>query len=80
MVEVPQPAVSQALKHRRAHFIKRVYETDPLLCPRCDRIMKIIGVIGRPAVACLLAGRCMDGRGRRVASGLFRLPPCPNSA
>ena len=78
MVEVPPPAVSQALKHRWAHFIKQVYETDPLLCPGCGGTMKIIAVIERPAVACLPAGARRAGAEGLV--GPVPRPPGPDSA
>jgi len=48
MVEVPPPAISQALKRRWAHFIKQVYEADPLLCPQCGGPMRIIASIEQP--------------------------------
>jgi len=50
MVEVPPPAISQALKRRWAHFIKQVYEADPLLCPQCGGPMRIIAFIDQAAV------------------------------
>jgi hypothetical protein len=33
-----------------ARLIRMVFETDPLLCPKCGEIMKIISVIIEPAV------------------------------
>ena len=42
--------VSSALKQRWAQLIKKVYETDPLICPRCGGSMRIIASIGRPEV------------------------------
>ncbi len=50
MAEVPAPAISQALKRRWAHFIKQVYEADPLLCPQCGGPMRIIAFIDQAAV------------------------------
>jgi hypothetical protein len=35
IIEVPQPALTRALKQRGAHCVKEVYEADPLRCPRC---------------------------------------------
>ena len=32
-----------------ARLIKKVYEADPLICPRCHKPMKIIAVITDPA-------------------------------
>jgi len=48
-IEIP-PSVSPALKQRWAQLIKKVYETDPLICPRCGGSMRIIASIGRPEV------------------------------
>ena len=33
------------------HFIKKVYETDPLTCPRCQGEMCIISFIDQPEVS-----------------------------
>jgi hypothetical protein len=33
-----------------ARLIKKVYEADPLTCPRCGRLMKIISLIENPVV------------------------------
>jgi hypothetical protein len=49
-VEAPPRAISQALKRRWAHFIKQVYEADPLLCPQCGGSMRIIAFIDQAAV------------------------------
>jgi hypothetical protein len=45
----PQP-VSNELKKRRSYFIRRVYETDPLICPKCQGEMRIISFIDQPEV------------------------------
>jgi hypothetical protein len=50
MPEVPPPAISQAPKHRWTHFIKQVYEADPLVCPQCGGPMRAIAFIEQPAV------------------------------
>jgi hypothetical protein len=46
----PTPALTWALKQRWAHFIKQVYEADPLLCPQCGGPMRILAFI-EPACA-----------------------------
>ncbi len=33
VIEVVAPPVSKDLKKRWSHFIRKVYETDPLTCP-----------------------------------------------
>ena len=37
-------------KERWAQFIKKVYEADPLLCPRCGGAMRIIAFIDQREV------------------------------
>jgi len=38
------------LKRRWSHLIKKVYETDPLTCPKCHGEMRIISFIDPPEV------------------------------
>jgi hypothetical protein len=50
--EEPQPELSASAKQSRAawaRLIKKVYEADPLSCPRCHNPMKLIAVITDPA-------------------------------
>ncbi len=35
-VEVAPPPISKELKRRWSHFIQKVYETDPLICAKCQ--------------------------------------------
>ncbi len=49
MLEVPPPLVSQEFKKRWPHFIQKVYETDPLICPKCAGEMGIISFIDQLA-------------------------------
>ena len=50
----PQPIPSSperaALRRRWAHLIRRVYETDPLVCPRCGAEMRVVSFITNPRV------------------------------
>jgi len=39
------PRLSEELKKRWSHFIRKVCETDPLACPRCQGEMRIISFI-----------------------------------
>lgn len=39
-----------ALRRRWANLVRRVYETDPLVCPRCGSEMRVIGFISDPRV------------------------------
>ena len=50
--EEPQPELSVSARQSRAawaRLIKKVYEADPLSCPRCHKPMKVIAVITDPA-------------------------------
>ena len=47
---VPPPPERAALRRRWANLIRRVYETDPLVCPRCGAEMRVIGFITEPGV------------------------------
>jgi len=48
--EQDQSSDSRALRRRWAEMIKRVYEVDPLVCPRCHGEMRIIAFIVDEAV------------------------------
>lgn len=43
-------AERRARRRRWAHLVRRVYETDPLICSKCGGPMRIISVILDPAV------------------------------
>ena len=47
---VPLPPERAALRRCRANLIRRVYEVDPLVCPRCGAEMRIIGFTTEPRV------------------------------
>jgi hypothetical protein len=44
----PPPATA-ALRKRWADLLRRVYEVDPLICPRCASMMRVVGFITEPA-------------------------------
>jgi hypothetical protein len=50
-----------ALRRQWAELIRRVYEVDPLVCPRCGSEMRVIGFITQPA----LIDRILDHIQRR---------------
>lgn len=50
VIEVAPPPVSKELKKCWSHFIRKVYETDPLTCPKCQGEMRIISFIDQPDV------------------------------
>jgi hypothetical protein len=35
----------EALRRRWAQLIRRVYEIDPLVCPRCQGVMRVVAFI-----------------------------------
>jgi hypothetical protein len=46
----PEPeAVSQA-RHRWAELLRRIFEVDPLACPRCGQAMRIVAFITEPQI------------------------------
>ena len=50
VTEVPPPLISKELKKRWSYFIRKVYETDPLVCPKCAGEIGIISFIDQLAV------------------------------
>ena len=48
--EIDAPPLSKELKKRWSYFIRKVYETDPLICPNCQGEMRIISFIDQPDV------------------------------
>jgi len=50
IIEIDPPAVSKELKKRWSYFIRKVYETDPLTCPKCQGEVVIISFIDQPEV------------------------------
>jgi hypothetical protein len=47
---VPTPPERAALRRRWANLIRRVYEADPLVCPRCGAEMRVVSFITDPRV------------------------------
>jgi diadenosine tetraphosphate (Ap4A) HIT family hydrolase len=47
---VPTPRERSALRRRWANLIRRVYEVDPLVCPRCGAEMRVIAFITEPSL------------------------------
>lgn len=50
VIEVAPPPISKELKKRWSYFIRKVYETDPLTCPKCQGEMRMISFIDLSAV------------------------------
>jgi len=48
--EIDAAPLSKELKKRWSYFIRKVYGTDPLACPKCQGEMRIISFIDQPDV------------------------------
>ena len=67
----PAPAAA-ALRRRWADLLRRVYEIDPLVCPRCSAAMRVVGFITRRETI----ERILDHL-RRSSTSRPRSPPAP---
>ena len=47
--EAVPPALAQA-RRRWAELLRRIFEVDPLRCPRCGHAMRVVGFITQPPV------------------------------
>jgi hypothetical protein len=50
----PDSAERKAARKRWANLIRHIYEVDPLVCPRCGAMMKIIAFINEPRVGAMM--------------------------
>jgi len=75
-LEGPLPPTPEraALRRRWANLIRRVYEVDPLVCPRCGAEMRVIGFITEAKVIT----RILDHVRKRDT--VSRPPPLPQPA
>jgi len=64
------PAANAALRKRWADLLRRVYEVDPLVCPRCAGRMTVVGFVTHPEAI----NRILD-RLRRPSQPRPRPPP-----
>ena len=71
---LPTPPERAALRRRWANLIRRVYEVDPLVCPRCGAEMRVVGFITEPKVIT----RILDHIRKR--DRVSRPPPRPQPA
>ncbi len=67
--KTPTPPERAALRRRWANLIRRVYEVDPLVCPRCGAEMRVVGFITEPT----LVKRILDHIRKRDRAS--RAPP-----
>src|SRR5437870_2205105 len=50
ITEIEAPPLSKELKKRWSYFIRKVYETDPLICAKCQGEMRIVSFIDQADV------------------------------
>jgi len=67
----PTPSEVSNLKRCWAELLRRVYEVDPLLCPKCGSQIKVIAFITEPQVIRRIVD-CLEKKGRTQ-----RPPPVP---
>jgi len=71
--EVPASEITISAKATWARLIRKVYEADPLVCPRCKGPMRVIALIDDPTVV----RRILEHLGRWVPEPAERGPPAP---
>jgi hypothetical protein len=72
----------RAARYRWAELLRRIYEVDPLACPRCAAPMRIVAVITDPAVITRILvhrARRSPPVARRSVQPCPRAVPCPNT-
>ncbi len=75
---VHEPAGEFATRARSAwaRLIRKVYEADPLECPKCKKPMRIIALIDDPPVV----RRFLEHLGLWQPEAMERSPPLPSEA
>ena len=63
----------RAARYRWAQLLRRIYEVDPLACPRCAAPLRIVAVLTDPAVIT----RILVHRARSVARAQHSRSPPP---
>jgi len=69
-------AFAAQAKSAWARLIRKVYEADPLECPKCKGPMRIIALIDDP----LVVRRILEHLGQRPPEAMERSPPMPPEA
>jgi hypothetical protein len=75
-IEIDPPPVSKELKKRWSYFIRKVYESDPLTCPKCQGEMRIIAFIDQAdVIKKILQHLGLWEESLRLGSGQAHAPP-----
>jgi hypothetical protein len=73
------------MKKRWSYFIRKVYETDPLTCPKCQGEMRIIAFIDQPdlslkkSLSTWVSGKSPKPGQTEKKKVLLLTPPTPSS-
>jgi hypothetical protein len=69
--EDPRPVSNSKLRRRWANLIRRVYQAEPLICPKCGSKMRILAFITQPRVIKKILEHLKNRSSRK------RAPPSP---
>ncbi|MFQ5567976.1 MAG: hypothetical protein ACE5EU_16610 [Paracoccaceae bacterium] len=70
----PEPEALREARRRWAELLRRVFEVDPLACPRCGHTMRIVSFITQPTAI----DRILEHlRTSRTTHRRTRAPPSP---
>ena len=67
----PEPEAVREARRRWAELLRRIFEVDPLRCPRCGTAMRIVAVITEPTTI----DRILEHLRRRTHASRPRAPP-----
>jgi hypothetical protein len=68
----PEPQTLSEAAHRWAELLRRIFEVDPLACPRCGEQMRIVAFVTEPQII----DRILDHLRRTAPTRLrTRAPP-----
>ena len=69
--------LSKELKKRWSYFIRKVYEADPLTCPKCQGDLSAVAQAGQPEVIKKILPVCVRTRTGRQHLGLWEEAHAP---
>ena len=71
----PVPLLLQEARRRWAELLRRIFEVDPLACPRCGSAMRMLALVTEPAVI----ARILTHRRTQAPAAPARAPPSSGS-